>query len=82
MRAVCARLFAAIAAGLVLGTVTAGLLLQISQKLFFGVQSFDVMAFLIAIACILRCEALASLLPAIARSKRTRSRRCGWSRIA
>jgi ABC-type antimicrobial peptide transport system permease subunit len=63
VRTVCGRLFAGIAAGLVLGTVTAALLLRISQKLFFGVQSFDVVAFLIAIGCILLCAASASLLP-------------------
>lgn len=64
VRTVCGSLFAATVAGLLFGTVTAAMLLQISQKLFFGVQGFDAVAFLVAIACILFCATLAALLPA------------------
>ncbi|MGH9640761.1 MAG: FtsX-like permease family protein, partial [Bryobacteraceae bacterium] len=64
IRTVCGRLFAAIIAGLVFGTAAAALLLQIASKLFFGIQGFDVPAFLIAIGCIFLCGILAALLPA------------------
>ncbi|MGH9772446.1 MAG: ADOP family duplicated permease [Candidatus Acidiferrales bacterium] len=64
IRTVCGRLFAGIVAGLVCGTIAAAVLLQISQKLFFGIQGFDAPAFAITIACILLCGSLAALLPA------------------
>ncbi|MGH9581941.1 MAG: FtsX-like permease family protein, partial [Bryobacteraceae bacterium] len=64
VRTVSARMFAAIVAGLLLGTVAAAILLQISRKLFFGVQGFDAPAFLITIGCIFLCGALAAMIPA------------------